>query len=352
MLSFSQQYYKKIAVLILLAALALLPLFASAAVDWGVATVTNTASGSSNVANFGHYIFPQAPATSHVMVNSRLDVETAWIDTASADNYVQYFLSSDNQYSQEDISLFRVPITAGMKDLEVVAKVNVDQNDINKIKLDYKNWNQDGSYQSVQVTPAFAYPGFPDGMAGINNETQPRYVCLTYYKNNLNNSLGCSLLKKTITQSSAGQPANTGNTNPPPPTGGGTNPAPPSGAVSGDLQFDKLKNPLCATTGDSTVCSSPIDSVTEFIERILNIVIMIGMPIVVLALIWSGFLYVKAQGNSDKIGEAHKTLLWTVVGAALLMGSWAIARAIKQTVVDIGTGAGLSMLVPDDRNLG
>jgi len=112
----------------------------------------------------------------------------------------------------------------------------------------------------------------------------------------------------------------------------------PNGAT---MEFDKLQNPLCQNTGDGTVCSSPIGTVTEFIERILNIVIMIGIPIVVLALIWAGFLYVKAQGSPDKITEAHKTLLWTIVGAALLMGSWAIANAIKETVEDIGTTASL-----------
>ena len=162
--------------------------------------------------------------------------------------------------------------------------------------------------------------------------------------------LGCTLLKKNIINQ--GQQGDTNNGQEGDTNNGQEGDTENINQQSGAMEFEKLQNPLCATTGDSTICSKPIDSVTDFIERILNIVVMIGMPIVVLALIWSGFLYVKAQGNSGKIKEAHTTLLWTVVGAGLLMGSWAIANAIKQTVVDIGTGAGLSSSVTVENNLG
>jgi hypothetical protein len=94
--------------------------------------------------------------------------------------------------------------------------------------------------------------------------------------------------------------------------------------------FDVLQNPLGA---------GGIQTFTDFIAKILNIIIMIGIPIVVLALIWAGFLYVKAQGDPGAITKAHKALLWTIVGAALLIGSGAIANAIKDTVVQIGTGS-------------
>jgi hypothetical protein len=101
-----------------------------------------------------------------------------------------------------------------------------------------------------------------------------------------------------------------------------------SGCVDGS--FSCLGNPLG---------QGGVKSFTGFIERVLNIVIRLGIPVVVLAIIWSGFLYVKAQGNSEQVKKAHQALMWTIVGAVLLIGSYTIATAIQKTVTDIGTGS-------------
>lgn len=90
-----------------------------------------------------------------------------------------------------------------------------------------------------------------------------------------------------------------------------------------------IKNPL----GDS------LDTIPKFIEAIINIVLVVGIPILALAIIYAGFLYVKAQGNPSELEIAHRTLLYTVIGGALLLGAYVIAQAIGSTVKDITTGA-------------
>ncbi len=87
----------------------------------------------------------------------------------------------------------------------------------------------------------------------------------------------------------------------------------------------KINNPL----------KGGIDSIPAFIEAILNIVLTVGVPIVVLAIIYSGFLFVKAQGNAEAISKAKKAFMYTLIGAALLLGSFVIANAIKGTVDEI-----------------
>jgi len=88
-------------------------------------------------------------------------------------------------------------------------------------------------------------------------------------------------------------------------------------------QDTKIFNPL----GDNT------QTLSGFVEKILKGVIKIGMPIIVLAIIYSGFLFVSAQGNSEKLSEAKRALLYTLIGAAILLGSWAIALLIRDTVL-------------------
>jgi len=78
-------------------------------------------------------------------------------------------------------------------------------------------------------------------------------------------------------------------------------------------------------------------SVPDLIHTILVGVLKIGLPIIVLAVIYCGFLFVFARGNPEKLTKAKDALLWTLVGAAILLGSWAIAQMIQVTVTGLGT---------------
>ena len=62
------------------------------------------------------------------------------------------------------------------------------------------------------------------------------------------------------------------------------------------------------------------------------------MVVVILMLVYVGYLFVVAQGSDTKITEARKALLWTIVGALILLGSQAIAIAIRETVQALSVG--------------
>ena len=47
------------------------------------------------------------------------------------------------------------------------------------------------------------------------------------------------------------------------------------------------------------------------------------------------FLIEKAEWIMEKLGKAKKALLYTLIGAAILLGSWAIAILISQTVLSL-----------------
>lgn len=104
---------------------------------------------------------------------------------------------------------------------------------------------------------------------------------------------------------------------------------------------DKFGNPSGTTAGDKFTTSNantkivnPIKatSVQGLIKTALETAIKIGIPVLALAIIYSGFLFVAAQGNSEKLDEAKRSLLYTIIGAAILLGSWAIAQLITETV--------------------
>jgi Type IV secretion system pilin len=111
-----------------------------------------------------------------------------------------------------------------------------------------------------------------------------------------------------------------------PPQGGDVCP-PASSSGKSELNIG-IKNPL-----------SGINDLNGLIVAILNIVLVIGVPIITLAIIYCGFLFVQAQGNSEQVTQAKSALLYTIIGAALLLGAFVIANAIQGTVNDIKSGA-------------
>ena len=95
-----------------------------------------------------------------------------------------------------------------------------------------------------------------------------------------------------------------------------------------------------SNTGGSSGIANPlagnVNSIFSFVTYVLeNIVLPLGVVIVVFFVIYSGFLFVTAQGNADKLQDARQTFLWVVVGAAILLGSVVIAKAIQTTICKI-----------------
>lgn len=70
-----------------------------------------------------------------------------------------------------------------------------------------------------------------------------------------------------------------------------------------------------------------------FINVIVDkVVLPLGGVLVVLAFIWSGFMYVTAQGKPGEIEKANKSLLYTAIGTAILLGAKVLTSVISNTV--------------------
>ena len=80
------------------------------------------------------------------------------------------------------------------------------------------------------------------------------------------------------------------------------------------------------------------DSIPAFLSALLDIVTIIMMPIIVLALIYGGFRFIKAQGNPKELDEAKQLFLWVLIGALLVLGASTLSRAIEGTVNEVKRG--------------
>ncbi|MDE2399917.1 MAG: hypothetical protein KGL67_02840 [Patescibacteria group bacterium] len=109
----------------------------------------------------------------------------------------------------------------------------------------------------------------------------------------------------------------------PTPSSNGGQPTPTNDTVNDG----KIHNPLGP--------NGPTD-IPTFIHNALIGALKIGIPIVALAIIYCGFLFVSARGKEAKLTEAKDALFYTLIGAAILLGAWAIANLIVTTVSGLG----------------
>src|ERR1700744_3620933 len=57
-----------------------------------------------------------------------------------------------------------------------------------------------------------------------------------------------------------------------------------------------------------------------FVADFLKAIVEISLPILTLFIVYSGFLFVFAQGNEGKLEKAKRNFLFVVLGAGLILG--------------------------------
>lgn len=84
-----------------------------------------------------------------------------------------------------------------------------------------------------------------------------------------------------------------------------------------------LKNPL----------APGLDTFPEIFEAVVNnIVLPVAVPFIAIMIIYSGLLFVSGRGNPEKMKQAKQTLMYTLIGAAVVLGAFVISKAIQATV--------------------
>lgn len=96
------------------------------------------------------------------------------------------------------------------------------------------------------------------------------------------------------------------------------------------LQFAVPSDVLAASIGISNPLK--VDSIQALISVVLKFVVNLLAIAGVLYIIWTGFMFVRAQGNPGELETAKKSFLNALIGMAIILGAWAIATAIANTI--------------------
>lgn len=75
-----------------------------------------------------------------------------------------------------------------------------------------------------------------------------------------------------------------------------------------------------------------VDTVPRFLLALVDLIFLIAVPIIVICIIYAGFLFVMAGDNESQIAKARTVILWTIIGAGVLLGAKALELAIQSTI--------------------
>ncbi len=87
--------------------------------------------------------------------------------------------------------------------------------------------------------------------------------------------------------------------------------------------------------GGGGLCNPLSDSVStipQFISGALKVMVMVALPIITLFMVYSGFLFVFAQGNQEQLAKAKTNFVYVVIGSILILGAWVFASLIGGTI--------------------
>lgn len=79
---------------------------------------------------------------------------------------------------------------------------------------------------------------------------------------------------------------------------------------------------------DATFCS--------LAEKIISATLQIGAPIAVLLIVLTGFGFVAARGNPEKLKKARENFTYTLAGIAVFFCAWAITKVVIGTASAFG----------------
>jgi hypothetical protein len=75
--------------------------------------------------------------------------------------------------------------------------------------------------------------------------------------------------------------------------------------------------------------ATSIDSISGIVEAVVRIVRTIAIPFIVIMIMYTGWLFIAAQGNPDKLKGARTAFLWTMVGTMIVLSAELIASLLK-----------------------
>ena len=69
----------------------------------------------------------------------------------------------------------------------------------------------------------------------------------------------------------------------------------------------------------------------DFIDWLIEIIQLVGTPVLIVCIIYAGYLFVTAGGNEEQVTKAKTWFVSTIIGVIIVAGAHVIAHVIQGT---------------------
>ncbi len=101
--------------------------------------------------------------------------------------------------------------------------------------------------------------------------------------------------------------------------------------VAPPLMLLAAASPVLAVTTLAQPAPGSGATLQEFIALLIEIIQAIGIPVLVVCIIYAGYIIVTAGGNEDQVTKGKTWIFWTLVGAAIIVSAQVIANLVYST---------------------
>lgn len=77
-----------------------------------------------------------------------------------------------------------------------------------------------------------------------------------------------------------------------------------------------------------------INTVPELSSRVINGILGSVGAIALLYLVWGGITWMTSQGNSERVKKGKDTIVWAILGLALIFSSYVIVEFVLEVLGD------------------
>ncbi len=107
----------------------------------------------------------------------------------------------------------------------------------------------------------------------------------------------------------------------------------PFAAKAQPAALTNLSNNLNATANSAGLTTSQTASLPVLVGRYINIALGLLGVILVVLIVYAGFLWMTAQGNEEKVKKAKGIITNAVIGMILIFAAYAIANFVVSSLV-------------------
>ncbi len=118
--------------------------------------------------------------------------------------------------------------------------------------------------------------------------------------------------------------------------------APTTGSAQAPTVVSCYLNPIAYIDSLGT----KVDTVPRFLLALVDLIFLIAVPLIVICIIYGGFLFVMAGDNEAQITKARTVITWTIIGAGVLLGAKAIELAVQATICSLDPSNSLCTAAP------